>query len=137
MKTFPTVALFALGLVTAAFPLIAATDTTAPADTTPGAKFPRLRAMMIRRMAVAKRVAKKLGLSSDQIAQLKALRQQAAGNIKGLRTDSTLTKEQKKAKALAVLQNTRTQMRGVLTADQQARLDQMRQRLGAFRQGMP
>src|SRR5471032_2232697 len=73
MKTFTKVTLLTLGLAAAALPFLAAADTATPSTPAPGAKFPLLRAMIIRRMAVAKRVAKKLGLSSDQIAQLKAL----------------------------------------------------------------
>ncbi len=135
MKTFTKVTLLTLGLASAALPFLAAADTAAPSAPAPGAKFPRLHAMMVRRMAVARHVAKKLGLSADQIAQLKSLRQQTAATIKGIRTDSALTRGQKKTQAVAALQNARTQMRGVLTTDQQAKFDQMRENLRAFRNG--
>ncbi len=137
MKTLTKVTLLTLGLASVALPFLAAADTTAPSTPAPGAKFPRLHALMVRRMAVARHVAKKLGLNADQISQLKSLRQQTAATIKGIRTDSALTKDQKKTKAIAALQNARTQMRGVLTADQQTQLDQMRQNLRAARTGSP
>jgi hypothetical protein len=69
------------------------------------------------------------------MARLKSLRKETVSNIKGIRTDASLTKEQKKAKAREVLQGARVQMRDVLTAEQQARLARIRRRLQAFRGG--
>jgi Spy/CpxP family protein refolding chaperone len=138
MKTFTKITLLTLGLASTTLPFLAAADTTAPAvpaNPAPHARFPVLRAMVMRRMAMTRQVAKKLGLSAGQIAQLKSLRQQTAATIKDIRTDSTLTREQKKTQAVAALQNARTQMRGVLTADQQAQLDQIRKHRLAARNG--
>jgi hypothetical protein len=135
MKTFPKLVLLTLGLALASLPLTAASDTAAPSDPAPVARFPRLRAMMIRRMAVARQVARRLGLTGDQMARLKSLRQETASRIKGIRTDSALTKEQKLAKAREILRGARSEMRGVLTAEQQARLARIRRQLQAFRGG--
>jgi len=136
MKTFTKVTLLTLGLASAALPFLSAADTTAPAvpaNPAPGARFPVLRQMFVRRMAMIRRVAKRLGLSADQIAQFKSLRQQTVASLKGIRADSTLTPQQKRAKAVEVLQSARTQMRGVLTSDQLAQLEKIRAaRAGAF-----
>lgn len=139
MKTFTRVILLSVGLASAAFPfaVVAAENTVpTPAPATTGRHLhPRLRAKLQRRMAATRHVARRLSLSNDQVAQLKALRAQTRSTVKGLRADSSLTLDQKKAKARETLQAARTQMRGTMTPDQQARLKQMRKRLRAFRDG--
>jgi hypothetical protein len=136
MKTFTKFALLSVGLASAALPFIRAANNTAAApDPASVVKHPLLRAMVMRRAAVARHVAKRLGLSSDQIARLKSLRMQTASTVRGIRTDPSLTIGQKKARARETLQGARAAMRAVLTTDQQAKLDQMRENLRAFRNG--
>lgn len=142
MKTLLKLPLLAAGLfAAAASPFLhaavtnatpatpAAPDATAAA---PGiaAKHPRLHAMLLRRQAVRQRVAKKLGLSADQISQLKAERAKIATTVKGIRADASLTPEQKKAKVRETLQSARTAMRGVLTPEQQAKAKELRAKVG-------
>jgi protein CpxP len=133
MKTLTHITLIVAGLATAALPALTAADNTPPpaATTTtpaPAAKHPRLRAMLAFRQFIGQRVAKKLGLSSDQIAQLKAGRAQTATAVKAIRADTSLTPDQRKAKVRETVQTARTQMLGVLTPDQQAKLQKLQAR---------
>jgi hypothetical protein len=130
MKTLTKLTLFTAGLAVAALPLINAadTDTTAPAPAGKHAlagKHPRLRALM-RRKAVRQRIAQKLNLSVDQIAQLKASRASTVAAVKAIRADSSLTPDQKKAKVRETVQAARANMKGVLNADQQAKMGKLR-----------
>jgi Spy/CpxP family protein refolding chaperone len=135
MKTLTRITLIVAGLATAALPALTAADTTpAPATTTttttpaPAAKHPRLRARLAFRQFIGQRVAKKLGLSSDQMAQLKADRTQTATAVKAIRADTSLTPDQRKSKVRETVQMARTQMLGVLTPDQQAKLQKLQAR---------
>ncbi len=133
MNTSTKISLLAVGLALASLPFVSAADNnnsdqtnSAPAPVA-GSRHPRLRAMLLRRQVVAHQVARRLGLSQDQTAQLKSLRAQTKSTIKGIRADSSLTAEQKKAKVRETLQGTRAQMNSTLTPDQQAQLKQMRE----------
>lgn len=130
MKTLAKITLLAAGLAAAAVtvPVLHAADASGNNSATTGApadKHPRLHALM-RRPAVRQHLAQRLGLSADQVSQLKATRASTAAAVKAIRADASLTPEQKKAKTRETLAVARTQMRGVLTADQQAKLKQMR-----------
>jgi Spy/CpxP family protein refolding chaperone len=112
--------LLKLTLLTAAFAAVipagnAATAEAAPA--TPDA-HPRLHAFLARRAEMRQHVAKKLGLSAEQIAQLKSSRTEAASTLKAIRADTNLTAEQKKAKAREAIAAVRSKAGSVLTAEQ-------------------
>ena len=72
---------------------------------------------------------KQLALTSDQRTQIRELRRQTVAAVKPIRADTTLTPEQKRERIRAIVQANRTQMRSVLTPDQQQKLDAIRQRL--------
>jgi len=124
MKTPLRLALFSVGLL-AATSLFAADPAPSAAAANPPA-HPRLPARLKHRAAVRRHLAKKLGLGADQVAQLKAKHAATVASLKAIRADATLTPEQKRAKARATLQAARTDMRTVLTPDQQAKLDALR-----------
>jgi hypothetical protein len=124
MKTLTKVTLIAAGLAVAAVPLLNAA----------AAKHPRLRELLVRK-AVRERVAQKLDLSGDQIAQLKSARTQAVDSLKAIRHDQSLTREQKKAKAREVLESVRGEMRGALNHEQLKKLHRVREHLRARRSG--
>jgi Spy/CpxP family protein refolding chaperone len=133
MKTFTQISLLAAGLFAALpFANAAATNdapvaSNTPSTTTaPGARHPRLHALMQHHRAMARRVAHKLDLSKDQVAQLRTIRGQTRDSLKAIRSDASLAPDQKRAKARDALLSARTQMRGVLTPDQQAKFDQLR-----------
>jgi len=130
MKPFTKFTLFAAGLAVAALPLINAADTEAAAPAPAGkhalaGKHPRLRALG-RSKAVRQRIAQKLNLSTDQIAQLKASRASTVASVKAIRADSSLTPDQKKAKVRETVQAARASLKGVLNADQQAKMRKLR-----------
>ena len=134
MKTFAKITLLTAGLAVAALPVISAADTGATPPAPAGkhalaGTHPRLRALM-RRKAVRQRIAQRLNLSADQIAQLKAARANTVAAVKAIRTDASLTPDQKKAKAQETVQAARASMRGVLTADQQAKMGKLRALIG-------
>jgi hypothetical protein len=123
MKTFfKFTVLSAVLLAAIGSNLNAATPTETPSA--PG--HARLHALIRRHAAARHHVAKKLDLSSDQIAALKAARASTATTLKVIRADQSLTADQKKAKVRESLQSARKTMQGVLTADQQAKLQHFR-----------
>jgi periplasmic protein CpxP/Spy len=128
MKTLVKLSLLALGLAVAAVPAL-----TAAPDKGKLGDRPMLKALVQRRAALKARVAKRLELTDDQKAQLKAKRGETRTALKALRDDTSLTREQKKEKARELLQGTRSEMRSHLTPDQTAKLDKARERLGKIR----
>jgi hypothetical protein len=128
MKTLAKITVVSAGLLAAAIPGYAATKEKAGAADRL-ANRPLLRALVQRRAAVRAQVAKRLDLSADQVAQLKARRASTADALKAIRKDSTLTAEQKKAKARETLQAARADVRATLTPEQQSKLAKIRARL--------
>lgn len=133
MNTFSKIAFIALSLAAAGLPAYSAdSDITPSAPRSGHPPRPLLRALAARR-AMQARVLKRLDLTAEQKTQLRAQRKATVGALKEIRADQSLTREQKMAKAREVAQSARAQMRSLLTADQQAKLDQMRPRLRAVR----
>jgi Spy/CpxP family protein refolding chaperone len=128
MKTLLKLTLLAAGLG-AAWPLLQAADPATAAS--PAAKHPRLHALLLRRAAIRHRIAQRLGLTADQISQLKTARAKTVAAVKAVRADPALTPEQKKAEVRETVQAARTEARGVLTPDQQKQMQQIRERLRA------
>ena len=141
MKTIAKMTLLAAGL-TAAMPFVnAATPTDAapgstPAVNAPAGAHPRARAAMRHRRALARHIAHKLNLNEGQVAQLKSIRSSTRTTVQSIRVNTSLTPELKKTQIREALQAARTQMRSVLTPDQQAKLDEMKnhawERQGGF-----
>ncbi len=77
----------------------------------------------------AEQTMKQLALTPGQRTQIRELRRQTVAAVKPIRADTTLTPEQKRERIRAIVQASRTQMRSVLTPDQQQKLDAIRQRL--------
>ena len=127
MKTLLKLTLLAAGLATA-LPIIQAAD-AAPAK---AGKHAHPRALAAKR-AIHQRVAQRLGLSQEQVGQLKADRAKTAAAVQAIRGDATLSAEQKKAKVRETRQAARTEMRGMLNPDQQAKLDQLKKKLRHLR----
>ena len=132
MNTFSKISFIVLGLATAVLPAFSADSDTTPSSPRP--ERPPLRALAARPARQA-RVHQRLDLTAEQKTQLKAQRDATAGTLKAIRADQSLTREEKKAKAREVAQSARTQMGSLLTTDQQAKLDKMRERLRAARPG--
>jgi Spy/CpxP family protein refolding chaperone len=129
MKTFTKVSLVVAGVAVVATGLFAAQHAAkAGFDREALRDRPVLRALL-RRQSIRKHVARKLDLSADQITQLKSAREEVRDAIKAIRADSSLTVDQKKAKARELLQTKRTELRGALTPEQKEKVGEMRQKL--------
>jgi hypothetical protein len=70
----------------------------------------------------------KLGLTPDQQKSVGGFIKDCDGQLKSLRGDDSLSKEDKRAKMMSIISATRAQIRGVLTPDQQAIFDSMHSR---------
>ncbi len=69
---------------------------------------------------------KELNLSSDQSNSLKNIGNTYKGKIKALKTDETLSKDQKKAQMAEMKKAHDAEVKGVLNADQYAKLTEMK-----------
>ena len=139
MKTISQIVLFAAGLasVTAAFALTS--DTTAPTPAASSATIAasprvhphlhRLKARLQRRQLAARAIGRRLDLTGAQKDQLKTLRQKAAAEVRGIRQDTTLSPDQKKARIREAVQGARAQAGGVLTPEQKTKAAKLRRHL--------
>jgi periplasmic protein CpxP/Spy len=73
-------------------------------------------------------IAKQLDLTDDQKPKVEAIMKGAAEKGRTLRADTSLTPEDKKAKAKAIREETATQLKGVLTPEQFAKWQEMSKR---------
>ena len=73
-------------------------------------------------------IAKQLDLTEDQKPKVEAIIKGAADKGRTLREDTSLTPEEKKAKAKVIREETATQLKGVLTPEQFAKWQEMSKR---------
>ncbi len=76
-------------------------------------------------------MAKKLNLTQQQQDQLKPIFQSTRDQAKAIKNDTTLSADQKQAKLKALHEQTKSQVNGILTPEQQQQMAQMR----AFNKG--
>lgn len=76
--------------------------------------------------AMLEHATKELGLTTEQETKWKAINQQEKTALKALREDTSVTKEDKRAKAREINQGFADQRRAVLTSDQVKKFDGMR-----------
>ena len=84
-----------------------------------------LHALAVRRVRAAA-VANRLGLTTEQRAKIHNIRGATRAAVAQVRSDPALTPEQKRAKVRVLVKANRLEARGVLTPDQQKKLDGMR-----------
>lgn len=84
----------------------------------------------------AEMMQKRLGLSDDQTAQVKAILVDSQIKMEALRSNTSLAPQDRRAQAEAMRQDQQAKVRAVLTPDQQAKFDQM-QAMHHERQGGP
>ena len=126
MKSLLKFAIVAAGLA------LAATGTALSADAATQTPRPgRFLRLVAHRRAAMRQVAKKLDLTDAQKNQFRDLRAQAAATVRSIRSDATLTPEQKRARVRESLQATRGQFRAVLTPGQQDKLQKIRKHIRA------
>ncbi len=109
-----------LTLAIAAVPVLRAEDT--PADK-PAQKRERGPGAMM------EKAVKELGLTADQEAKWKAIGEQEKAALEALRADTSVAKEDKRAKMREINKSFADQRRAVLTADQAAKFDEMRAKM--------
>jgi periplasmic protein CpxP/Spy len=78
---------------------------------------------------------KALNLSSDQSNSMKKIGNDYKGKMKALKTDETLSNEQKKAKMADIKKLHDAEVKGVLNADQYAKLTEMKKQHQGKMQG--
>jgi periplasmic protein CpxP/Spy len=75
----------------------------------------------------AHRLGKQLGLTQDQVAQIKPILANRQQQMASLRADSTLTPQDRRAKAHSIMEGSRTQIEALLTDTQKQQYEQMLQ----------
>jgi Spy/CpxP family protein refolding chaperone len=73
------------------------------------------------------KMATELGLNADQKAKWEALMKSQAEKMKAIHDDASLTQEQKREKAKALREDNDKQMKQILTPEQYAKWEKMRQ----------
>jgi Spy/CpxP family protein refolding chaperone len=92
-------------------------------------RHPRmLNALTMHRMRMGM-VAHRLGLTADQKARIQEIREKTIAAVKPIRADTSLSREARRAKVREQVEASRADIRGLLTPDQQERLQRIRQRL--------
>ena len=77
------------------------------------------------RKAKAKHAADELGLSADQKAKMKEIGQSFKGKMKAIKTDESLTKDQKKMQAGEVAKQHQADVKAILTPEQATKWEAM------------
>jgi periplasmic protein CpxP/Spy len=77
----------------------------------------------------AARLTKRLGLTDDQTTKITTILQNQQQQISTVRSDSSLSKDDRHSKMQSIRQDTDTQINGVLTPDQQTKYAQMKQEM--------
>jgi Spy/CpxP family protein refolding chaperone len=82
----------------------------------------------------ARKMAKKLGLSSDQVAKIEPILADRAQQMQSVRSDNTLAPQDRKAKIRAIHQDSDGRIEAVLTDTQKQAYEQLKQSRKAHRQ---
>jgi protein CpxP len=86
---------------------------------------------------MAKHLGKKLNLSSDQVAQIKPVLENRAQQMQALRADTTLSAQDRHAKAQDIMQDSKSKIEAVLNDTQKQQFEQMMQERRAHRKSQP
>lgn len=73
----------------------------------------------------ARHLAKTLGLSQDQVAQIKPILADRIQQMQSLRADTTLSPQDRREKARAIMQDSRSKIEAVLNDQQKQQFEQM------------
>jgi Spy/CpxP family protein refolding chaperone len=109
--------------------LALAQSTPASPDTTPQKGYHRHNHTPDPHLA-AQRMGERLGLSADQTAKLEPIFADSQKKIAALRSDTTLSQDQRRQQFHTIHQNMKTELAGVLTPEQMQQLSQMRHHRG-------
>ncbi len=123
MKGFPRLTLYLAGCALLATPALRADEPAVPPADKPEHHHERGPGAMM------DRAAKELGLTADQEAKWKEIGQQEKTALEAIRSDTSLSKEDKRAKAMETNKTYGDQRRALLNPDQQKKFDEMRARM--------
>jgi protein CpxP len=84
---------------------------------------------------MAKHLGQKLGLSNDQVAQIKPVLESRVQQMQALRADTSLSQQDRRTKARAIMQDSNTKIEAVLNDTQKQQFEQMLQERRAHRKG--
>ncbi len=73
----------------------------------------------------ARHLAKTLGLSHDQVAQIRPILTNRIQQMQSLRADATLSPQDRREKSRAIMQDSRTRIEAVLNDSQKQQFEQM------------
>jgi protein CpxP len=73
----------------------------------------------------AAHLGKKLGLSSDQVAQLQPILADRQQQMQGLRVDTSLTQQDRRTKAKAILQDSKSKIEALMNDTQKQQFEQL------------
>ena len=76
--------------------------------------------------AKRKEAMKDLNLSSDQASKLKSQKEASKAKIAAIKSDNSLTEEQKKTQIKSVMQSSKANMKNILTAEQLKKMQEMK-----------
>jgi hypothetical protein len=86
---------------------------------------------------MAKHLSKKLGLSSDQEAQIKPVLEDRVQKIQALRADTSLSQQDRHTKAREIMQESNKKIEAFLNDTQKQQFEQMGQERRAHRKSQP
>ena len=86
---------------------------------------------------MAKHLEKKLGLSADQVAQIKPVLEDRAQKMQALRADTSLSQQDRRAKAHEIMQDSKTRIEAVLNDTQKQQFEQMLQERRSHHKSQP
>jgi len=81
--------------------------------------------------------AKKLGLSQDQVAQIKPVLEDRTQKMQALRADASLSPQDRRAKAQDIMQDSKNKIEAVLNDTQKQQFEQMLAERRGHRRGQP
>lgn len=85
----------------------------------------------------ADHLGKKLGLTGDQVAQIKPILEARHQQIESLRSDSSLAPQDRRAKAQGIMQDSKTKIEAVLNDTQKQQFEQMLQERRSHHNSQP
>ena len=85
----------------------------------------------------AAHLGKRLGLSSDQVAQIQPILVERQQQMKSLHADSSLTGQDRQAKAKSIMQDSKTKLEAVMNDTQKQQFEQMLAERRNHRKGQP
>ncbi|HEY1897311.1 MAG TPA: hypothetical protein VGG62_13600 [Terracidiphilus sp.] len=85
----------------------------------------------------ASHLGKKLGLSGDQVAQIKPILEARQQQMEGLRSDTSLAPQDRRTKAQEIMQDSKNKIEAVLNDTQKQQFEQMLQERRAHHNSQP